>query len=398
MQKEDRFLKITDFLTEFKFFHEKEMMEHYPNGFGEYEPWVEDLMKLNFDELRRLDFYLEETSLTNKSLIDFLRRAKKLLELEESFGEEKKLSQNLRRKLTRKKEYEISQILELTKNLSFKTLIDVGGGIGHLAMAIANQKEANVFCFDMDENLQHVGKEKIKTWLPEIKERLLFVPKKFDDKTTIDEFFKNETLLTGLHACGSLSTNLIKLVVQNKIETLINFGCCYHKLNDEYNLSSLSLKNPLTFSKHALTIAAKSNTPMTEFDLKEKYRVKRFRYALHFFLTDKTSHHLLNIGNTRSSDFENDFATFAKKFATAELKDFDSNELNSFFASKDTQNMIEKTIRAGLLRTILGRLIEMYLVLDRAIYLEENAYNTQVLAYFTPHLSPRNILIFAQKG
>ena len=44
-------------------------------------------------------------------------------------------------------------------------------------------------------------------------------------------------LLTGLHACGVLSPNLMQLFVQHQsVRVLCNVGCCYHLLQDEQHV------------------------------------------------------------------------------------------------------------------------------------------------------------------
>jgi len=262
MQKEDRFLKIRNFLIEFKFFHEKEMMEHYPQGFGAYEAWVDEFLAFNSEELRRFDFYLDTHNIKDSRFLDFLTRAKELLALERAKTFEAPLSERVKKKLTVKKTHEISKLVSFAQELSFENLIDIGGGIGHLAMAMAENLETEAICFDMDQELQKIGKKKIQRWLPSLGDKIHFIPKKFDQDSEIKDFLGPKTRLTGLHACRPLSTYLVKLAANEKISYFINFGCCYHKLKDEYNISRLAQERPLNFTKHSLTIASKSNTLM----------------------------------------------------------------------------------------------------------------------------------------
>lgn len=42
-------------------------------------------------------------------------------------------------------------------------------------------------------------------------------------------------MITGLHACGDLTPNSIRLFLQNKeAQILCNVGCCYHHLTEAY--------------------------------------------------------------------------------------------------------------------------------------------------------------------
>jgi len=56
---------------------------------------------------------------------------------------------------------------------------------------------------------------------------------------------------------------------------------------------------------------------------------------------------------------------------------------------------VGQMITAGLIRNALGRALEIYLLLDRAIYLEEQGYKVKVEEFFDEELSPRNIGITA---
>lgn len=46
---------------------------------------------------------------------------------------------------------------------------------------------------------------------------------------------------------------------------------------------------------------------------------------------------------------------------------------------------------------MLGRLLELALVLDRACFLIESGYEAKVLVAFAPEVSPRNLAVLAQR-
>jgi hypothetical protein len=77
----------------------------------------------------------------------------------------------------------------------------------------------------------------------------------------------------------------------------------------------------------------------------------------------------------------------------------DSDEsLNNFFQDPTRTRLIRRMILAGILRGIYGRPLELYLLIDRALYLEENGYTAKLVPYFDEELSPRNIGIQAIKN
>jgi hypothetical protein len=46
---------------------------------------------------------------------------------------------------------------------------------------------------------------------------------------------------------------------------------------------------------------------------------------------------------------------------------------------------------ANIIRWQLGRVLELYLLLDRAIYIEERGMSVELKQFFDENLSPRNI-------
>jgi hypothetical protein len=71
-------------------------------------------------------------------------------------------------------------------------------------------------------------------------------------------------------------------------------------------------------------------------------------------------------------------------------------ELDFYFFDSYRQDLIWKMLAAGFLRNALGRLLEMYILLDRVIFLEEQGYKVDLLEFFEESISPRNLGIVAQ--
>ena len=67
----------------------------------------------------------------------------------------------------------------------------------------------------------------------------------------INEYFKKDksyhkdhsTMMTGLHACGDLTSDLIQHTVEKDLHELLSLGCCYFKIRGEvYNFLSTAGK------------------------------------------------------------------------------------------------------------------------------------------------------------
>lgn len=380
MDYEKRFEQIREHLRVHEYLHSTEMMDRYPNKLpAPYDDWVKELIPLTVDELLEFERDFDTSKLKSKDLISFVKNCKVLSEIPLIKEEETKLSQNLTRKLSPKKQHEIQTIKTYVNNLNYiDNIIDIGSGAGHLSCALVANTAIQSYCLDMNSEFQEQGKKKINHWLPELKEKVHFIPHKLEaEKRYPFEINPNSTLTIGLHSCGPLST----YIVQSKPKNLLNFGCCYHKMIDEYNISATSKENAIHFTNHALTMAAKCMGTKTVDDLKTKYFVKRFRYPVHFFQVDNSQINVSPLGNAKALDYQGDFKEYIKKYCP-ELSKYDiplkKNEVDYYF-------------KAGSIRALLGRLIEIYIVLDRVLYLKENNLDAKVYQFFNPKLSPRNL-------
>jgi hypothetical protein len=151
-------------------------------------------------------------------------------------------------------------------------------------------------------------------------------------------------------------------------------------------------------NKFALTLACRAHKKMDEKDYDLKLKVKLFRYAIHILLHDHYGiKEIVTLGNSSPKLYDESFGTYAleqlKRIKVVPLHS--ESELNDFFHHKELQMLIQRMLAAGLIRNALGRVLELYLILDRAIYLEEEGYEVLVQEFFDEELSPRNIGITA---
>ena len=56
-----------------------------------------------------------------------------------------------------------------------------------------------------------------------------------------------------------------------------------------------------------------------------------------------------------------------------------------------------KILFANIIKSFIGRTIEVYILLDRCLYLIENGYEVNIKRFFNENISPRAIGIYAKK-
>ena len=163
------------------------------------------------------------------------------------------------------------------------------------------------------------------------------------------------------------------------------------------NLSQTAQKNPLKFNKYNLTLATKSYKTQSLKTYKEKLRVKNFRYTLHLFVQKKLNKDFESLGNAKKEDYLGNFSDYAFKYMPELCETTTQEELNDFYICETTQNQVKQILSLGVLRSHLARLIELYIILDRALWLNEKGYEVKITESFDRSLSPRNISLLAQK-
>jgi hypothetical protein len=394
MNLEKRFIEIKQFLTKHKTLLDTEVLELYPFNNLPYSNWIDELKVMNKSELIELESNLNSAHIKSDQYKDFLKAITGLTQIETAQPSLETIPNQLKRKLSLKKQHEINQIRDILKESSAENYIDIGSGAGHLSSLLLLNNKKTSLCIDCESKFQQIGITKLKKDAPDIFERIKFKTLEVTPNFNIPKIKKS--LLIGLHACGDLSVNIIKSFSESETPELLSLGCCYHKLtHDKINISQISKVGSLELTNHALTMAAKSfkDLNIEEFDTRNK--VKTYRYTIHLFMQDVLGIGFKTLGNATSADYNGHFSKYVKKYVT-EAQGYSDQELESYFLQKKSD--VEDIISLGIIRSHLSRLVELYLILDRAIYLEEKGFTIKVTEIFNKALSPRNICILAKKS
>ena len=391
MNYADHFEKIKSFLSKHKYIYEVEILKRYPDDIDSYYMELsKDLKGLSDEEFAQFESEASPSEKYSKNLNELLSEIKSLIDLEDLDIKEAKLDQNLKRKLNPKKLHELSTLKTYFDEGSYETLYDIGGGIGHLSNIFVHSKVKSAHCIDMNKEFQEAGKRKLARWLKENIEKVSFINKEV--RSDLDLNLTDKTLLAGLHSCGSLSNDLIDCYKYNKKGGLLNFGCCYHKLEDHYNLSQIAKENPLTLTNNALHLATRSYAYTNEKDVMARRKVKSYRYALHHLGMKYFDDGFFTLGNGKGSDYDGSFSDYVYKYYP-KAKGLSQAEIENFYESFEVQEKINENFCLDFIRGLFGRVIEMYLLLDRVLYLREDEIDAKMYQVFDRKLSPRNIAI-----
>jgi hypothetical protein len=404
-------LSLRDFLSRYAPLWEDEIMNQYPEAVAFYpQEWIDLLDGLTQAELYDIDCKKIIPQIENTSFAFFMQEAMNLSALpvipESPLPKMEDWAYNGMKK---KKRHEIERIVPRLKKMrpSFHYVVDIGGGVGHLSRVLSLYHSIPSVSLDRDRYFQSIGEERLKKFRhPKEAAEIRFVNVTFgtgEEEAIIREVFRPESFSLGLHTCGGLANHLIKNTVTNKTAGLLSFGCCYHRLDTttEFPLSQFYQEENLPRPNlYALSLATRSHAQRDFEVYLTKERVKQYRYALHLFLVKFWNNkYFTDVGECPIKTYWGPFAGYIRaKLSELKLEhSFTDEDFNSFYNDQNLQRELRVMWLCNLIRWQLGRPLEVYLLLDRVLYLEENGYDVQIETYFEESLSPRNIGILATR-
>ncbi|WP_223511765.1 methyltransferase [Pseudomonas sp. GL-R-26] len=203
-----------------------------------------------------------------------------------------------------------------------------------------------------------------------------------------------------LHACGDLHVRLIQLASATGCKQLAIAPCCYNRISlAQYSpISSVTKGSSLQLSLDDLAL------PMSE-TVTAGARVRRQRDTsmarrLGFDLLQRQLRGLdeyLPTPSLPSAWLDKPFTDYChhlaalKKLSTIGPQDWPSLEAAGWQRLAEVRNL-------ELLRGLFRRPLELWLVLDRALFLAEQGYSVRVGTFCETPLTPRNFLLLAERA
>ncbi|WP_429739232.1 methyltransferase [Enterovibrio makurazakiensis] len=204
-----------------------------------------------------------------------------------------------------------------------------------------------------------------------------------------------------LHACGDLHVTLLQHSVSAKPKSVSVSPCCYHLIRDSHYqaLSSAGKQSPLELSRHDLKLPLQETVTAGQ-TVKNK-RFVEVSFRLGFDCLQRAlgvSDHYLPVPNVQKSLLNEGFEAFclwAAKQKNIVLPD----DVDFTHYLKRGESRFLTVEKMETVRTLFRRPLEMWLVLDKAMYMSENGFDVDIYTFCARELTPRNILIQAiRKG
>ena len=292
-------------------------------------------------------------------------------------------------------------------------VVDIGSGQGYLSLTLAAACGLRVLAIDGSAK-QIAGSRAAARQAgllegDQITHLTRFVTGTDEIGAEIEAWASGEKcLLTGLHACGSLSEHMIRLSTRVPcIARLAVVGCCYNHISplsasdpDGFPISAFMRDNNLNLSTSALITGCQAptnwiHTPNSLFGRKHWYRA-----VLEKLLHDKT---LVNqedsrpVWGIRNGDLKNFQAYAARALQSLKLSECVSTAEIAEYEER-YQHRSNETAILWTFSVLLCRVVESVIALDREFFLREAGLEeVDVLPIFDYKESPRNLMVVASR-
>ncbi|UPQ88787.1 methyltransferase [Vibrio sinaloensis] len=266
-------------------------------------------------------------------------------------------------------------------------------GKGFLGRILASQTGQRVTSFEFQPNLCQSGQsEADKLGLA-----MQFVQgDAFSEQAS--EVFHPHQHAVALHACGDLHVALVQQAVQHQLSAISFSPCCYHLINDEHYrpLSKQARQSSLSLTKQELRIPLQETVTGGERVKRHRVDEMSYRLGLDILLREilgQTDYQPMpSIKKSQLSEGFEAFCLWAseqKGFALppVDFHDYHQRGIERFWHME----------RLSLVQQPFRRVLELWLALDKVLYLQDVGYRVSLSEFCLREATPRNILIHAVK-
>ncbi|MGI9886158.1 methyltransferase [Vibrio chagasii] len=215
-----------------------------------------------------------------------------------------------------------------------------------------------------------------------------------------DKVFNPNQHAVALHACGDLHVELVKKSVSHGLPAVTISPCCYHLIRDEnyQPMSSVTKTSALTLSKSDLRIPLQET--VTGGERVKRHRQLEMSYRLGFSQLLKAEMGIdeyIPVPSIKKSELAEGFESFCRWACEVKELSLGSNiDFDSYLVQGEA--LFWEMEKLSLVQQVFRRPLEIWLALDRAMYLNEQGYEATIEEFCERSVTPRNLLIHGVKS
>jgi len=301
------------------------------------------------------------------------------------------VDRSLRRREKPRKRAQVQAFSEVLLPLSAraKRVVDIGSGHGHLTRDVASRIAMPVIGLERNNALATRARALSTTTTPSFA-----VTDVLDDGLAISD----GDCVIGLHACGELGDAMVERCAAHAA-SIVLVGCCLQKRRAEARRPLCDAPDALTLPRALLGLSNLTPGDVgVEATREDNLAARERRLALHQLLSTRLGP--LRFGaeidglNRRAAHLE--LASLVERaFAHRALPLPSAAEIAAAAEWARTQHA--RARRLSIPRALLARALEVFVLLDRARYLEQRGFTVEIGALFPPEVSARNLALVARR-
>lgn len=267
-------------------------------------------------------------------------------------------------------------------------------GKGHLGRLLAFQHQQPVLSLELQPQLCEQGQQLAN------KDELPCRHQQIDVMSDAAvELLQPKQHAVALHACGKLHMQLLQAGSQRGVEQFSLSPCCYHLIDqDQYRaLSQAATNSRLRLSRYDLKLAAQET--VTAGARERRLGQRELSWRLGFDLLQRQLRGIdgyLNCPTVPQAVLSGSFAAYCRWMAERKQLSLGNDIDYSDFERRGQQRII-LIEQIEMVRLLFRRPLELWLALDRALFLQQQGYQVQLQQFCDRQQTPRNLLIQAQK-
>ncbi|UTV28658.1 methyltransferase [Photobacterium atrarenae] len=267
-------------------------------------------------------------------------------------------------------------------------------GKGHLGRVLAVSHQMPVVSLEWQQTLCEEG---------DVAARRLQLPIRFVHADAFEPASAEHVLArqhaVALHACGDLHVALLQRVTERRGKAVTISPCCYHLIRESHYqpLSRVGQQSQLQLSKHDLRLPLQETVTAGQRVRRQRRTEVSFRLgfdSLQRFVRGSDTY--LPVPNVQKAQLNAGFASFCRWAAEKKQLELPSAIDFEHWLQQGEQRFA-RVERMELVRQLFRRPLELWLIEDRVGYLEERGYQVSVGAFCDKPVTPRNILIHAER-
>ncbi|TNE51473.1 MAG: methyltransferase [Deltaproteobacteria bacterium] len=271
-------------------------------------------------------------------------------------------------------------------------IVDWCSGKGHLGRTLGALLELPVLGLERQAPLCRVGLSMAER--QDVKGRFVTADVLQDD---VSPHLNPEQVAVGLHACGVLSHSLLQKAVEHNLQAVAVVPCCHHFVGSDATeyppLSQAGRELGMPLDDRLLRLSIADEVRSTALERRQRRKELDFRLGFDILVREATGEDRYHsMGNLPLGVGELPFADFCYKMS--ELLELPLpprwNPTRTLAAGIERARLARGR---ALVRSLFRRPLEVWLVVERALFLAEQGWDTQVGVFCDSSLTPRNLMI-----